>query len=190
VGQGEVAVRSVVDFFLVLMIAGASDEMQGIKKGVIELADAIVINKADGDNRSRCVAAQAEMRGVLHDLHRATEGWETPALLASSLTLEGIPEVWRMAQDYFAGTRATGALDARRRTQAVEWMHALIAESLRRRFYTSPTVSARRDAHQFWVERAAATKQTGIVFYRRPQRKRRNDFCGQSLFGFRMLNRR
>ena len=160
VGQSEVAVRSMVDFFLVLMIAGAGDEMQGIKKGVIELADAIVINKADGDNRPRCVAARAEMRGVLHYLHRATEGWETPALLASSLTLEGIPEVWRMAQDYFARTRASGALDTRRRTQAVEWMHALIGESLRRRFYTSPTVSARLEAVEHAV---AAGRMTALA---------------------------
>ena len=152
VGQGEVAVRSMVDFFLVLMIAGAGDEMQGIKKGVVELADAIVINKADGDNRPRCVAAQAEMRGVLHYLHRATAGWDTPALLASSLTLEGIPEVWRMTQDYFATTRTSGVLDARRRTQAVDWMHTLIGESLRRRFYTSPAVGARLEA----VEHAVA----------------------------------
>ena len=160
VGQSEVAVRSMVDFFLVLMIAGAGDEMQGIKKGVIELADAIVINKADGDNRPRCAAAQAEMRGVLHYLHRATEGWETPALLASSLTLEGIPEVWHMTQDYFARTRTSGALDTRRRTQAVEWMHALIAESLRRHFYTSPAVGARLEAVEHAV---AAGRMTALA---------------------------
>ena len=84
VGQSEVAVRSMVDFFLVLLIAGAGDEFQGLKKGVMELADALVINKADGDNRPRALAAQAEMKRVLHYLHRATEGWETPALLARS----------------------------------------------------------------------------------------------------------
>ncbi|MBI5381115.1 MAG: methylmalonyl Co-A mutase-associated GTPase MeaB [Opitutae bacterium] len=152
VGQNEVAVRSMVDFFLVLMIAGAGDEMQGIKKGVIELADAIVINKADGDNLPRCTVAQAEMRRVLHYLHRATEGWETPALLASSLTGSGVPEVWQMTEGYFTTTRASGALEKRRRTQAVEWMHALIAESLRTQFYTSPAVCARLEA----VEHAVA----------------------------------
>jgi LAO/AO transport system kinase len=155
VGQNEVAVRSMVDFFLVLMIAGAGDEMQGIKKGVIELADAIVINKADGDNKPRCLATQAEMTRVLHYLHRATEGWETPALTASSLTGEGVPEVWRATEDYFANTRASGVLDGRRRTQSVEWMHALIAESLRTRFYTSPAVGARLKA----VEQAVAHGQ-------------------------------
>ncbi len=146
VGQNEVAVRSMVDFFLVLMIPGAGDEMQGIKKGVVELADAIVINKADGDNRARASAAQAEMRRVLHYLHRMTEGWETPALLASALTGEGVPEVWQMTEAYFANARAVGSLTGRRRTQAVQWMHALIAESLQSRFYASEDVKARLPA--------------------------------------------
>ena len=146
VGQNEVAVRAMVDFFLVLLIPGAGDEMQGIKKGVIELADAIVINKADGDNRVRASAAQAEMRRVLHYLHRMTEGWETPALLASALTGEGVPEVWQLAEEYFKHARAVGSLVERRRVQAVQWMHALIAESLTTRFYASPAVRARLPA--------------------------------------------
>jgi LAO/AO transport system kinase len=142
VGQNEVAVRSMVDFFLVLMIAGAGDEMQGIKKGVIELADALTINKADGENRARATATQAEMKRVLHYLHPATEGWETPAMLASALTGEGVPESWRAIENFFANVRASGMLEARRRAQAVEWMHALIAESLRARFYAAPAVKA------------------------------------------------
>ena len=151
VGQNEVAVRSMVDFFLVLMIAGAGDEMQGIKKGVIELADAIVINKADGDNRPRAIAAQAEMARVLHYLQRTAEGWETPALLASALTGDGIPEVWRMTGDFFKTVQASGGLAARRRAQAVEWMHALIAERLRARFYASPAVGSRLAAMEHAV---------------------------------------
>ncbi len=143
VGQNEVSVRSMVDFFLVLMIAGAGDEMQGIKKGVIELADTLVINKADGDNIARATAAQAEMRRVLHYLHPATIGWSTPALLASARTGRGVDEVWRVTEDYFKTSRASGELERRRRTQAVEWMHALIAESLRTRFYASAEVKAR-----------------------------------------------
>jgi LAO/AO transport system kinase len=142
VGQNEVAVRGMVDLFLVLMIAGAGDEMQGIKKGVIELADALVINKADGDNRARCLAAQAEMKRVLHYLHRPTESWATPCLLASALTGEGIPEVWRMVEEYFRTTRSSGDLRRRRRAQNIEWMHALIAENLRQRFYNCPRVKA------------------------------------------------
>lgn len=140
VGQNEVAVRSMVDFFLVLMIAGAGDEMQGIKKGVIELADALVINKADGDNVARATAAQAEMRRVLHYLHPATAGWSTPAVLASALTGAGVPDVWRTTEDYFKNVRSSGELERRRRVQAVEWMHSLLVESLRARFYSSATV--------------------------------------------------
>jgi len=146
VGQNEVAVRSMVDFFLVLMIAGAGDEMQGIKKGVIELADTLVVNKADGDNRPRATAAQAEMKRVLHYLHRATEGWPTPALLASALTGEGVPEVWTTTGEFFQNVQTSGVLASRRRAQAVEWMHALIAEGLRTRFYASPLVRERLPA--------------------------------------------
>lgn len=156
VGQNEVAVRSMVDFFLVLMIAGAGDEMQGIKKGVIELADALVINKADGDNRPRATATQAEMKRVLHYLHCATEGWETPALLASALTGEGVPEVWGTTGQFFANVQASGVLTARRRQQAVEWMHALVAEGWRTRFYASPAVRDRLPA----IENAVADGRT------------------------------
>ncbi len=159
VGQNEVAVRAMVDFFLVLMIPGAGDEMQGIKKGVIELADAIVINKADGDNRARATAAQAEMRRVLHYLHRMTEGWETPALLASALTGEGVPEVWQMTEEYFKNARAVGSLAERRRQQAVQWMHGLIAESLKTRFYASEAVKARLPA----LEAAVADGRTPVL---------------------------
>lgn len=155
VGQNEVAVRSMVDFFLVLMIAGAGDEMQGIKKGVIELADALVINKADGDNRARAMAAQAEMQRVLHYLHPTTPGWTTVAALASALTGEGVAEVWRVAENFFATVRASGELERRRRTQAVEWMHALIGESLRTRFYASALVRDRLPG----VEQAVAAGQ-------------------------------
>ncbi|ACB76581.1 methylmalonyl Co-A mutase-associated GTPase MeaB [Opitutus terrae] len=152
VGQNEVTVRSMVDFFLVLMIAGAGDEMQGIKKGVIELADALVINKADGDNLPRCTATQAEMKRVLHYLHPPTQGWHTPALLASSLTHAGVPEVWKATEDFFNNTRGSGVLVQRRQQQTVEWMHALVMESLRARFYASPGVKA----HLAAVEEAVA----------------------------------
>ena len=151
-GQNEVTVRTMVDFFLVLMIAGAGDELQGIKKGVIELADALVINKADGDNRPRAAAAQAEMSRALHYLHRPPDGWTTPALLASAITGEGVPEVWRITKDFFKLTQASGALTARRQAQAVEWLHALIVESLRNRFYSTPAIRTRLSA----MERAVA----------------------------------
>ncbi len=151
VGQNEVTVSSMVDLFLVLMIAGAGDEMQGIKKGVIELADAIVINKADGENKPRCAAAQAEMKRVIHYLQHNVPGWTPPALLASALTGEGVPQVWNMVEAYFTHCIANGALESRRREQAVDWMHALIMESLRTRFYSSPEVRNRLEAIEHQV---------------------------------------
>ena len=144
VGQNEVAVRAMVDAFVVLLIAGAGDEMQGIKKGVIELADLLVINKADGDNLSRCTAALAEMRRVLHYLRPATEGWRTTVQTASARTGDGVDALWVSLGEFFKTGEATGALARRRREQAVAWMHALIEESLRTGFYAADAVKARR----------------------------------------------
>lgn len=152
VGQNEVAVRAMVDAFVVLMIAGAGDEMQGIKKGVVELADLLVINKADGDNVARCTAALAEMRRVLHYLRPATEGWATTVQTASAVTGAGVAELWETLGKFFATGEATGATARRRREQAVAWMHALIEERLRADFYGSDSVRARRGE----IERAVA----------------------------------
>lgn len=145
VGQSEITVRSMVDCFMVLMIAGAGDEMQGIKKGIIELADMLVINKADGENRTRCMATLAEMKRVLPYLHTATIGWKTPALLASALEGSGIGEVWRVTEKFFKTLDATGELTLRRKEQSVEWMHSLILESLRNQFYEREDVRGRLD---------------------------------------------
>ena len=94
VGQSETTVRSMVDFFLVLVITGAGDELQGIKKGIIETADAILVNKADGDNLQRAMIARAEYEQVLHYLRPATDGWVTKAYTCSAMTGEGIEEIW------------------------------------------------------------------------------------------------
>ncbi|MFT3782659.1 MAG: methylmalonyl Co-A mutase-associated GTPase MeaB [Nibricoccus sp.] len=144
VGQNEVTVRSMVDCFLMLMIAGAGDEVQGIKKGIMELADLVVFNKAEGENRPRATAAQAEMIRVLHYLRPATEGWTTPALLASALTGDGIPEVWETVKKFFETARLGGALEERRRSQSIAWMHSLIRESLHNDFYQNASVIAQR----------------------------------------------
>jgi len=152
VGQNEVAVRAMVDAFVVLMIAGAGDEMQGIKKGVIEMADLMVINKADGENLPRCQAALAEMRRVLHYLREATEGWKTTVQLASALKGDGVADVWTGLGEFFKTGAATGAITRRRREQAVAWMHALIEESLRTSFYGCEAVRVKRGA----IEHAVA----------------------------------
>jgi LAO/AO transport system kinase len=143
VGQSETTVRSMVDCFLVLMIAGAGDEMQGIKKGVIELADLLVINKADGDNHPRCLATLAEMKQVLPYLNASSESWKTPALLASSLTGDGLSEIWQTVEKFFRTLQATEELAHRRQEQAVEWMHALVLESIKTRFYEREEVRGR-----------------------------------------------
>ena len=143
VGQNEVTVRSMVDCFVVLMIAGAGDEIQGLKKGVIELADLIVVNKAEEENRLRAMSARGEMARVLGYLRPATEGWATPAVLASGLTGEGVGEVWRLVEDFFRSARVAGVLNQRRRMQAIAWMHGLIEEALREEFYRLPALRAR-----------------------------------------------
>ncbi len=143
VGQSEVTVRSMVDFFLLVLIAGAGDELQGIKKGVIELADTIAINKAEGDNLKRALAAKAELNRVLHYLQPATEGWETKATTLSALTNEGVPELWETVLRFADATRVSGVWQRRRREQDVEWMRALIEEALKHLFYRDPRVRQR-----------------------------------------------
>ncbi len=142
VGQNEVAVRALVDCFVVLLLAGAGDELQGLKKGVMELADLLVVHKADGDNRLRCLAAQADLRRVVHYLPSATRGWVTPVLLASSVTNEGVGDVWRTVEDFVRTTQAEGIFAERRRLQAVAALHALVDEGLRRRFLSDARVQA------------------------------------------------
>ena len=135
VGQSEVTVRSMVDFFLLILISGAGDELQGIKKGVIELADAIVVNKADGDNIQRARLAKAEYNRVLSFLNPFTEGWKTKALTASAIKGEGIPETWKLIQEFQKQTVASGVFQRRRQEQNLDWMRGLIDEALRRQFF-------------------------------------------------------
>jgi LAO/AO transport system kinase len=146
VGQSEIAVRGMVDFFLLLMLAGAGDELQGIKKGIIELADALLITKADGDNRTRALAAQAEYTHALRYLTPATEGWRPRAYICSAQTGEGIAEIWREIERFRDETTASGVFAARRRDQARDWVYTLIEDHLRSRFFGHPVVQERLPA--------------------------------------------
>ncbi len=143
VGQSEVAVRSMVDFFLLLMIAGAGDELQGLKKGIMELGDALLVNKADGDNRPRAEATRGELARVLHYLKPITPGWTPKATCGSALNGEGIPELWETIGKFVETTRASGVFAERRQRQSVEWLHAMIADWLKERFYQSPDIHRR-----------------------------------------------
>lgn len=151
VGQSETTVRSMVDFFLLLVLTGAGDELQGMKKGVMELADAILINKADGDNKRRALVAQADYERMLYYLRPATEGWATHAYTCSALTGEGIDSVWKVVMDFITNTRQSGILTARRRKQTLAWVYNMVEEHLHGLFFQNPRVAACRDSVELQV---------------------------------------
>jgi len=140
VGQSETTVASMVDFFLVLMIAGGGDELQGIKKGVLEVADAIVINKADGDNIQRAELARREYEAALHMLMPASPNWSPPVLTCSALENFGLAKIWNMIEEHRRITSQSGEFDRKRTDQALDWFSFLLDEGLRRWFYTNPRV--------------------------------------------------
>jgi LAO/AO transport system kinase len=140
VGQSETTVASMVDFFLVLMLAGAGDELQGIKKGVLELADAIAINKADGNNIENAAKAKIEYEKALNLLTPSSKIWSPPVLTCSALTMEGIDDIWQTILDHKEKLENSGELMARRKRQALDWLWALVEEGLRERFYRNPDV--------------------------------------------------
>jgi LAO/AO transport system kinase len=140
VGQSETAVASMADFFLVLMIAGAGDELQGIKKGILELVDAIVINKADGDNIPKVQRAQHDYAAAMHFLRPATPTWTPPVLTCSALETRGIDTVWQTVLDHRNKLSDTGELEEKRRRQALDWMWMLIEEGLKEKFRSNPKI--------------------------------------------------
>ncbi len=140
VGQSETTVASMVDFFLVLMLAGAGDELQGIKKGVLELADAIAINKADGNNIEHAKKAKIEYEKALNLLTPSSKIWSPPVLTCSAVTLDGIDEIWQTILDHRKKLESSGELADKRKKQALDWMWALVEEGLRDRFYKNPDV--------------------------------------------------
>ncbi|QTA89854.1 methylmalonyl Co-A mutase-associated GTPase MeaB [Desulfonema magnum] len=140
VGQSETTVASMVDFFLVLMLAGAGDELQGIKKGVLELADALTINKADGDNIEKARQARKEYETALHFLTPSSPTWSPPVLTCSARETVGIDTIWETVLEHREKLLNTGELEDRRRKQALDWMWSLVEEGLKERFYKNPDV--------------------------------------------------
>ena len=140
VGQSETAVADMTDFFLVLMVAGTGDELQGIKKGIVELADMIAVNKADGDNIARANVAAADFRSALHILSPRSPTWSVPVITYSALTGNGIDTLWNCVADYRTKMTASGELTARRRDQQVKWMWTLLEERLTARLRGDPAV--------------------------------------------------
>ncbi|MFV0281273.1 MAG: methylmalonyl Co-A mutase-associated GTPase MeaB [Rhodoblastus sp.] len=152
IGQSETVVADMTDFFLVLMLPGAGDELQGIKKGVLEIADMIAINKSDGANRPRAEAAAAEYLAALHILQPGSSVWRPPVVLVSGLANEGLAEMWARVEDHRLKTRKAGEFDARRRAQQVKWMWAMLEERLLSRLRADQAVRARLPV----LERAVA----------------------------------
>lgn len=142
VGQSEVTVRGMVDCFVLLQLPGAGDELQGIKKGIVELADLVVITKADGDNLARAQAARAIFTRALRYAQPASPPWNPRVLACSALTGEGLDEVWAAVQRFRETTATAGAWTARRREQALAWFEGLVDEGLRERFLRAPAVKA------------------------------------------------
>ncbi len=140
VGQSEITVRSMVDFFLLVLIPGGGDELQGIKRGVMELADAVLINKADGDNEKPANIAKADYTNALHYMKPYTRGWHPKAHTASALHNKGIDDLWSVITEFTGHTKSEGIFEEQRKDQAVEWMLKLIEDELRGRFYNHPEI--------------------------------------------------
>src|SRR5262245_15055718 len=143
IGQSETAVYDMTDFFLALMLPGAGDELQGIKKGLAELADMIAINKADGDNVKRANTAAAEYRSALHILTPRSEHWYPPVVTYSALTNAGIAELWQKVLDHRTAMNASGEFAARRREQQVKWMWSMLEGRMMARLRADATIRAK-----------------------------------------------
>jgi LAO/AO transport system kinase len=157
VGQSETAVRSMTDFFLLLMIAGAGDELQGIKRGIIEMLDGMAINKADGDNKPKAERARIEFSNALHLFPASPDGWVPRVVTCSAITGEGIPEIWETVLEHRKLLETNGYLPARRSLQALQWMKELVSLGLEDLFRRDPAVAGRLPALQDAVRRGRVT---------------------------------
>ena len=140
VGQSETAVKSMVDFFLLLMLAGAGDELQGIKKGIMEMADGIFINKADGDNVDEANKAKANYQQALHLFQMSNKNWSTPVMTGSSVTGEGLPEIWKSILEYERKMKFTGFWNHNRADQRVKWLDEYVHFLLGKAFLEEPKI--------------------------------------------------
>ena len=148
VGQSETAVHSMVDFFLLVMLAGAGDELQGIKRGIMEMADAIVINKADGNNINRARRAQAEFANALHLFPPSLSGWVPLVKTCSSLYNKGISEIWEMVRDYTDKVSKSGFLKEKRLDQSRYWMYETLRDGIYNLVFNDPEMRKELDEHE------------------------------------------
>ena len=161
VGQSETMVAGMVDFFAVLMLAGAGDDLQGIKRGILELADLIAINKADGDNRAAAGRARSQYALALHHLTPVSQNWDPPVLTCSALKREGLEAIWENVESHRAAMVESGELESRRRDQAHTWMWQLVEDSIRSRLRGDPDVAKQIEALEGEVAAGRATAGAG-----------------------------
>jgi len=155
VGQSETAVRGMTDFFLLLMLAGAGDELQGIKRGILEMVDLLAINKADGDNAVRAEKARREYENALHLFPPTEDGWIPRTVTCSGLTGSGVADVWSIVREHHAVMQASGGFKQRREGQAVDWLRDLISQALEAEFRRRPRMETRLRETELAVRQGA-----------------------------------
>lgn len=171
VGQSETACHSMVDFFLLIQLAGTGDELQGIKRGIMEIADGIAINKCDGENVDKCHLAATSFRNALHFFPPSDSGWQPKVLCYSGFYGLGIKEIWDMVYEYIGFVKANGYFDYRRNEQSKYWMYETINESLRAGFYDNDVIKQRLKAAEASVLASektsfAAAKELLDIYFR------------------------
>ena len=176
-GQSETVVADMTDFFLLLMLPGAGDELQGLKKGVVELADMIAVNKADGDNVTRAEAAAAEYHAALHILSPQSANWSPPVMAYSALTGDGVEKLWQLILEHRERMTASGELAQRRSQQQVKWMWSMLEARIATHMRSHPALKAKlpkleaavadgRISAEMAVEEIAAALNISNIRYR------------------------
>ncbi len=160
VGQSETAVRGMTDFFLLLLLAGAGDELQGIKRGILEMVDLVAINKADGDNRDRADRARNEYANALHLFPPSEDGWFPKVVTCSGLTGQGVGEIWDVVLEHKTTTQASGHFSKRREHQGVEWLRNLISQELEAEFRRRDGMEERIQEAELAVRQGGANPMT------------------------------
>ena len=162
VGQSEVIIRDMVDFFMLLVLTGAGDELQGMKKGIMELADAVLVHKADGANKVKAEQTRKEYGRILHFLRPATKGWSSKAYTCSSLTGEGIKEIWDVIREFEAKGKSSGVFSERRKGQQRDWIYSLITDQLHYSFFHHPDVKLKLPQLENQVMAGEKTAATAV----------------------------
>jgi LAO/AO transport system kinase len=163
VGQSEVHVRQLCDVFLLILLAGAGDELQGIKRGIMELADILAINKADGENKTAALKAQAECKTAVHMLARQTANWEPPVLCCSAISGQGINELWEKVLNFYNLAQASGSLLELHKKQELFWLEALLQERLLERFNRNDKVRSLYPVLRSKVEKGELRAELAIL---------------------------